>query len=171
MRVFGGANSLAPRTSPAAYNSNARAHKVADEHMVKRHVYLVDEGLHSKEASVLSFDLRKYSGKDIWRTISQVCEKTNLLCAVSQKHQEKLTEFLKSNKYRYGVALMTLANPVSGCFGAVEGDGLLEQRETDSFLKKQFASAIFDDRPYRSCTKKLRGLVSRELSEIHSPFE
>lgn len=44
---------------------------------------------------------------------------TDLLRVVSQKHDDGLMEFLKSNKQQYEVGLMTIASPVSGHFGAV----------------------------------------------------
>lgn len=49
------------------------------------------------------------------------------LHAASQKHNDKLMESLKYNKYQYGVSHMTVANPVCRRFDAVEVDDMLKQ--------------------------------------------
>lgn len=94
---------------------------------------------------------------------------TNPLLAVPQKHEDELIEFLKFNKYPYGVGFLAVAVSVSGRFGAVEVDYMLEQQRTDLFCKKNLrslSSMVATVSPMLEC---LRTLVSRKPNEPHSP--
>lgn len=53
------------------------------------------------------------------------------------------------------VGSMTVASPVSGRFGAVGVDGILDQHVTGLFLTKEFALAIVESRHRRSCNQQL----------------
>lgn len=73
-------------------------------------------------------------------------------------------ESLRTNKYQYGVDLMTVASPISRKLGPVIVDYMLEHREEKHFLKTNVLLAIVVDRLCRSCIRKLAPLESRALS-------
>lgn len=102
---------------------------------------------------MIPFDLRKYSSKKIWFTISQVDQVTSPLRNVFQKHEDLLMKSLKSNKYRYGVGLLNVASPISGRLGAVKFDDVRKHRGTSLFLSRELALAIVVGRHSRPCTQ------------------
>lgn len=104
---------------------------------------------------MLPFDLRKYERKKIWLTISHVAKATNPLCAGSQKHDDESMKSLEFNKYRYGVGLLFVATPVSGRFGAVEVDSMLEQQGKELILKKNLRLVPSTVATVAPCSQKL----------------
>lgn len=119
---------------------------------------------------VIFLDPRKYNLKKIWLTISQVNGVTDPLRAVSQKPEEKLMEFINSNKYQFVVDLMTVANPVSGRFGVVEVDDMLEKQEVDLFLRIDLALAIVDGCHHGFSIQKLAGSAEPRAECASQPF-
>lgn len=56
MRVLGSAHNITPRSNPAACASDAAAGETGDGDIVEVFVGSVDEGLHGKKASEISFN-------------------------------------------------------------------------------------------------------------------
>lgn len=93
---------------------------MGDKDIVEAPVDSVDEDLHGKKVSVISFDPQKRNRKKICLSICQADEVTIPLRAAFQKHEdEKPLESKNCNHYQYGVGLTVVANYVSGRFGAV----------------------------------------------------
>lgn len=65
VRVAGSVDNIMPRSGPAAYVSDFGAGKVKDKNIVEVPLDLVDKNPHATEFSVLSFDSRKCSSKEI----------------------------------------------------------------------------------------------------------
>lgn len=61
MRVFGSANNVTTSSSTAPHTSDVEADEQGEEDTAE---VPVDEGFHGKNASVLSFDSRKYEREE-----------------------------------------------------------------------------------------------------------
>lgn len=134
-----------------------------DEDTVEIPVAVVDEEFHGKKVFVLHPDPQKHSRKQMWLNIFQTDEMKNPLHAAWQKHEHKMMESLKSNKYQYGVGTMTVAAPVPGRFSAVKVDDKLDHKRTHLFLKINFSLATVDDRQRSFCIQKLVDFASLGL--------
>lgn len=62
---------------------------------------------------------------------------------------------LNSNKYRYGIGLVTVGSLVSARFGAGKIGDILEKQRTDLFLNKEVALDIVDGHHRCFCIQKL----------------
>lgn len=178
MRIAVSADSNTLRYSSTSHTSKVGAGETKNEQSVRASmdndvdevpVRCIDEDFRGRNISLIPFDPRKHSRKEICLTIFQIGEMTNLLCAVSRSHDETLKESLQSNKYQYGAGLMTLPNLVSGRFGTARVRDIAEQRGTDFLVEKNSPRSLsLKPVSFTHVLRSLRILVSWEASEAHS---
>lgn len=78
-------------------------------------------------------------------------------------------EFLEYTQYQYGVGLEAVVDPISERFSTAELEIMLEQRETDLFIKIDPRSLSYNIVAVAYVLTSLLFFVSLEPSELYSP--
>lgn len=103
--MLGSADNTTPRFSLTVHTSDVDVGETGDEDVFGAPVDSVEKNQRDREASMLPVDPQKYNHEKTLLTNSQIDEMSNPLRAVFQKHEDELTESLKSRKdqYRWGL--------------------------------------------------------------------
>lgn len=90
-----------------------------------------------KNLAVCSSNPHRCDRGRVCLTILQVDKVEDPLRAVSQKHEDASTDFLRMTKYQCGAELMTVIIVASAKLGTDTAETLLLQRGKERFFKKQ----------------------------------
>lgn len=171
MRVVCSAVITTLRSSLAAHTFDVGVSEVGDIAIVLVSVDSSGEDLHGKEAFALFFDPQKLTRKSLWLTILRVDEVTISLRAFSQKHENAMMESLKSNKYWYGVSLMTVVDPSLGALSQSESTICFSSGKRTCLTIKISHSLSSKVTTVASVLTNLGNMVSPKPSGLTSLFE
>lgn len=105
---------------------------------------VTDNDVTRKEGAVRPIHPQTYRHEKLWLTIYRVDKVRNSLRDDLQNHEDTLLESLAVKRYQYGAWLMVVTSLLSGNFGAVDVDSVVEHRGKPRFFKEELSVAVLD---------------------------